>query len=120
MDIDEPLFQPYPSDITFQKFEPFNTYEVPLLLRNNDKVSVCLSCDGIVDDDEFQVARAVKVSQVDTPYFSIIAPANAYQKVAPGVALVFRIQFKPEEQRVCLDVTQTPSETNRFVVGLCT
>ena len=40
MDIDEPLFQPYPSDITFQKFEPFNTYEVPLLLRNNDKVSV--------------------------------------------------------------------------------
>jgi hypothetical protein len=42
----------------------------------------------------------VKVTQVDTPYFTIIAPANAYQKVAPGVALVFRIQFKPEEQRV--------------------
>ncbi len=39
VDIDEPLFQPYPSDITFQKFEPFNTYEIPLLLRNNDKVN---------------------------------------------------------------------------------
>jgi hypothetical protein len=48
----------------------------------------------------FQVARAVKVSQVDTPYFTIITPSNAYQKVAPGVALIFRIQFKPEEQRV--------------------
>ena len=47
-----------------------------------------------------QVARAVKVTQVDTPYFTIVAPANAYQKVAPGVALIFRIQFRPEEQQV--------------------
>jgi hypothetical protein len=46
------------------------------------------------------VARAVKVTQADTPYFTIVAPPNAFQKVAPGVALVFRIQFKPEEQRV--------------------
>ena len=45
----------------------------------------------------------VKVTQVDTPYFTIVAPSNAYQKVAPGVALVFRVQFKPEEQRVCAD-----------------
>jgi hypothetical protein len=50
----------------------------------------------------FQVARAVKVSQTNTPYFTIITPPNAYQKVAPGVALVFRIQFKPEEQRVMI------------------
>ncbi len=46
------------------------------------------------------MARAVKVTQADTPYFTIVAPPNAYQKVAPGVALVFRIQFRPEEQRV--------------------
>lgn len=38
MDIDEALFQPFPSDIVFQNFEPFQTYEVPLQLRNNDKV----------------------------------------------------------------------------------
>lgn len=38
MDIEEPLFQPFPSDIVFQNFEPFQTYEVPLQLRNNDKV----------------------------------------------------------------------------------
>jgi len=25
----------------FQNFEPFQTYELPLLLRNNDKVNVC-------------------------------------------------------------------------------
>lgn len=38
--IDEPLFQPFPSTIYFQNFEPFETYEVPLSLRNNDKVPV--------------------------------------------------------------------------------
>lgn len=38
MDVEEPLFQPFPSDIVFQNFEPFETYEVPLQLRNNDKV----------------------------------------------------------------------------------
>ena len=38
MDIEEPLFQPFPSDIVFQNFEPFQPYEVPLQLRNNDKV----------------------------------------------------------------------------------
>ena len=37
--VDEPMFQPYPSEIYYQKFEPFNVYEVPLLLRNNDKVN---------------------------------------------------------------------------------
>lgn len=40
MDIEEPIFQPFPSDIVFQNFEPYQTYEVPLQLRNNDKVSV--------------------------------------------------------------------------------
>ena len=39
MDIEEPIFQPFPSDIVFQNFEPYQTYEVPLQLRNNDKVS---------------------------------------------------------------------------------
>lgn len=38
LSVDEPMFQPYPSEIYFQKFDAFGTYEVPLLLRNNDKV----------------------------------------------------------------------------------
>ena len=45
VNIDEPMFQPFPSEIFFQKFEPFETYEVPLVLRNNDKV-----CDLIIDE----------------------------------------------------------------------
>jgi len=32
------MFQPFPSEIFFQNYEPFKTYEVPLVLRNSDKV----------------------------------------------------------------------------------
>ena len=39
MSIDEPMFQPFPSEIFFQNCEPFKTYEVPLVLRNSDKVA---------------------------------------------------------------------------------
>lgn len=39
LNIDEPMFQPFPSDIVFQNYEPYETYQVPLRLRNNDKVS---------------------------------------------------------------------------------
>lgn len=39
------MFQPFPSEIFFQNFTPSKPIEVPLTLRNNDKVfyivSVC-------------------------------------------------------------------------------
>ena len=41
LDIQMPLFQPFPSEIVFQNYEPFETYTVPLNLRNNDKVRSC-------------------------------------------------------------------------------
>ncbi|GAA6088361.1 hydrocephalus-inducing protein-like isoform X1, partial [Tachysurus ichikawai] len=37
IDVDQPFFQPYPSEIVFQNYLPFEMYEVPLVLRNNDK-----------------------------------------------------------------------------------
>lgn len=60
----------------------------------------------------------MKVSQVDNPYFTIVAPPNAYQKVAPGVALVFRIQFRPEEQRVNR-LREKENIVERMFLGLC-
>ena len=37
--MEEPLFQPFPSEIVFQNFEPHQIYRIPLQLRNNDQVS---------------------------------------------------------------------------------
>ncbi|KAG9352552.1 hypothetical protein JZ751_020966, partial [Albula glossodonta] len=38
VDVDQAMFQPFPSEIVFQNYIPSETYEVPLVLRNNDKV----------------------------------------------------------------------------------
>ncbi|XP_048966657.1 hydrocephalus-inducing protein homolog isoform X2 [Canis lupus dingo] len=37
IDLDQALFQPFPSEIVFQNYTPCEVYEVPLVLRNNDK-----------------------------------------------------------------------------------
>ena len=54
VDIEQAMFQPFPSEIYFQCFEPFQTYEVPLQLRNNDRVyfddtiSIVCICNEVI------------------------------------------------------------------------
>lgn len=57
VNIDEPMFQPFPSEIYFQNFEPYEVYEVPLILRNNDKVRLNPRA-------AFLVLRNIKMFQV--------------------------------------------------------
>ena len=83
VDIDQALFQPFPSDVVFQQFEPHRTYEFPLLLRNLDKV-----------------ARNVKITCEDSPYFSVSCHRPAGSKVAPGMEITFTLLFTPVEKKV--------------------
>ncbi|XP_071173399.1 hydrocephalus-inducing protein homolog isoform X10 [Mytilus edulis] len=99
VNIDEPMFQPYPSEVTFQNFEPYQVYEVPLILRNNDKVP-----------------RLVKVTQADSPYFKVISPHDVGHKVGPGLPTTFRIQFKPEEKKDYNHELVCITEREKFVV----
>lgn len=39
VDLEQSLFQPFPSEVVFQRYVPCKVYEVPLILRNIDKVS---------------------------------------------------------------------------------
>jgi len=36
--VEEPLFQPFPPEVVFAGYRPFEVYEATLSLRNNDKV----------------------------------------------------------------------------------
>lgn len=99
VDIEEAMFQPFPSEIVFQNFKPFITIEVPLLLRNNDKVP-----------------RLVKVIQKDSPYFNIISPDDVSHKVAPGMASTFRICFTPEENKDYEHELVCMTEREKFVI----
>ena len=97
--IDDPMFQPFPSEVWFQNYTPFETYEVPLVLRNNDKVP-----------------RLVKVVQQDSPYFKIISPNNVGHKVGAGLPTTFRIQFVPEEKKDYYHELICITERERFLV----
>ncbi|XP_078068145.1 hydrocephalus-inducing protein-like [Mustelus asterias] len=99
LDTDRPMFQPFPSEITFQNYEPCETYEVPLILRNHD-----------------QVPRMVKVIQEDSPYFRIICPNDVGLKVAPGMTTTFKLVFVPEENKDYIHELICVTEREKFLV----
>ncbi|ESO91099.1 hypothetical protein LOTGIDRAFT_122343, partial [Lottia gigantea] len=99
INIDEPMFQPYPSEIYFQNYDPHQVYEVPLTLRNNDKVP-----------------RLVKVSCENSPYFKIISPHDVGNKVGPGLPTIFKIQFTPHEKKDYRHELICTTEREKFVV----
>ena len=87
--IDEPLFQPYPSEVVFSKFEAFGTYTQRLYFRNNDAF-----------------ARRIKVLPPDTPHFTVSPVfddpnlANPKDgKVAAGMEVCYLVTFLPREKR---------------------
>ncbi|XP_038663072.1 hydrocephalus-inducing protein homolog [Scyliorhinus canicula] len=99
LDTDRPLFQPFPSEIIFQNYEPRETYEVPLILRNHD-----------------QVPRMIKVIQEDSPYFRIICPNDVGRKVAPGMTTTFKLVFMPEESKDYIHELICVTEREKFLV----
>ncbi|KAJ3596857.1 hypothetical protein NHX12_003257 [Muraenolepis orangiensis] len=83
VDLDLALFQPYPSEVVFQNFVPAQTYKLPLLLRNIDKVS-----------------RHVKVLPLElSQCFSVEGPEDFCSKVAPGMTTAFTVLFTPPENK---------------------
>ena len=83
MHVDQALFQPFPSEVIFQQFEPHHTYEFPLQLRNLDKV-----------------ARLVKVTHQESPYFNVTCQKLSGSKVAPGMEITYHVVFTPDERKV--------------------
>uniref|UniRef100_A0A8D0G7T0 HYDIN/VesB/CFA65-like Ig-like domain-containing protein n=1 Tax=Sphenodon punctatus TaxID=8508 RepID=A0A8D0G7T0_SPHPU len=101
VDMDQTLFQPFPSEVVFQNFAPCETYEVPLILRNNDKIP-----------------RLVKVVLESSPYFKVISPNNVCHKVAPGMQSTFRIIFTPEENKDYFHEVTCITEREKFIVPI--
>ncbi|XP_057292027.1 hydrocephalus-inducing protein-like [Hydractinia symbiolongicarpus] len=99
VDLGSPLFQPYPSEIIFQNFEAQQVYKIPLQLRNND-----------------QVAILVKVVQAESPYFKIISPPDVGHKVAPGMDIIFVIQFTPDQKKDYNHEVICITEREKFLV----
>ncbi|XP_073706753.1 hydrocephalus-inducing protein homolog [Garra rufa] len=101
LDLDQAMFQPYPSEIVFQNCSPFKTYKVPLELRNSDKVP-----------------RLVKVIEEDSLYFQVVSPLDASKKVAPGMASTFTILFTPQENKDYIHRLICVTEREKFEVPI--
>ncbi|XP_071313817.1 hydrocephalus-inducing protein homolog isoform X2 [Trachinotus anak] len=99
VDMDRPLFQPYPSELVFQNFTPAQTYKLPLLLLNNDKVS-----------------RQVKLEMQDSEYFHVVGPKDAGSKVASGMSATFIVFFTPQEEKDYHHRLVCVTERERFEV----
>jgi len=79
---DEPLFQSFPSEVTFSDFKPFSVHTATISLRNKDVV-----------------ARRVQLEPPGSHFFTLSAPQrskNNSSKVAPGMEVQYKLTFKPE------------------------
>ncbi|KAI4897658.1 hypothetical protein NFI96_025643 [Prochilodus magdalenae] len=101
LDVDQPFFQPYPSEIVFQNYMPSEMYEVPLVLRNNDKIP-----------------RLVKVVVEDSLYFKVVSPVDVCNKVAPGMACTFTVLFTPQENKDYIHRLICVTEREKFEVPI--
>ncbi|XP_037230837.1 hydrocephalus-inducing protein homolog [Falco rusticolus] len=75
-------FQPFPSEVVFQSYVPYEVCEVPLILRNVDKVP-----------------QLLKVTLERSPYFKLISHHAVCRKVPPGMLVTFHIVFTPNENK---------------------
>ncbi|KAM9374294.1 hydrocephalus-inducing protein homolog [Phaethornis superciliosus] len=101
VDLDQSLFQPFPSEVIFQNYVPFEVYEVPLTLRNTDKVP-----------------RLLKVVLETSPYFRLISPSDEGCKVAPGMVSTFHILFTPQENKDYFHQLICITEREKFIVPI--
>ncbi|XP_040437218.1 hydrocephalus-inducing protein-like [Falco naumanni] len=94
-------FQPFPSEVVFQSYVPYEVYEVPLILRNEDKVP-----------------QLLKVTLERSPYFKLISHHAVCRKVPPGMLATFHIVFTPSENKDYFHELICITEREKFVVPI--
>ena len=93
MSVDEPIFQPEPSTILFEDYEPLQILEKVLKLRNRDIVPRRVS---IIHPENrlFQVFPYITSKNSSSTRHDQGESANT--KVAPGMEVSYLIKFTPE------------------------
>ncbi|XP_016156554.1 PREDICTED: hydrocephalus-inducing protein homolog [Ficedula albicollis] len=79
---DHSSIQPCPPEVVFQNYSSGEVCEVPVVLRNRDKVS-----------------HLVKVTLESSPYFQLVGPSDASRKVPPGLSMTVHVLFTPGENK---------------------
>ena len=101
VNVDRPLFQPFPSTVRFQNFKGSQTVSLPVAFRNIDSV-----------------ARSLRVLPLESPYFEVVAPQSTANKVAPGVEVVYTVKFTPDTEKDYAEELVCVTERETFVVPI--
>ncbi|XP_058702211.1 hydrocephalus-inducing protein homolog [Poecile atricapillus] len=100
-DPEQSSFQPCPPEVVFQNYTPGEVCEVPLVLRNMDKVP-----------------HVLKVTLESSPYFQLVGPNDACRKVPPGLSMTVRILFTPEQNKDYFHQVTCITEREEFIVPI--
>lgn len=96
----EPIFQASPSSIVIREFQPQETVQVEISLRNNDNV-----------------ARRVKIVQPESPCFTVeLTQKKPSSKIAPGMDISYTLSFTPEERTDYFCDLVCYTEREKFII----
>lgn len=98
VDVDQPLFQPFPPELLFHSYEAFKEYEAVLRLRNNDKVG------GAKKVDNCSLVR------LTTP--PAMSQSRMYMKAAYAACMSLK-----HEWQACSTQVQTSAPFNQAVLA---
>jgi hydrocephalus-inducing protein len=130
VDVETPLFQPFPPELGFHHYEPNKTYEQILWFRNNDYVPRRIKIEpprgGTFSVKRMRGKRGEKLSEEPEDAGKKSGPTRngrptsdpSVGKVAPGMEVAFKVRFVPvdtEDYRCDLVVA---TERERFVVPI--
>ncbi|TRZ17353.1 hypothetical protein HGM15179_009768 [Zosterops borbonicus] len=100
-DPEQSSFQPCPPEVVFQNYTPGEVCEVPVLLRNRDKVP-----------------HLLKVTLESSPYFELVGPNSVCRKVPAGLSSTVRVLFTPAENKDYFHKFVCISEKEEFIVPI--
>ncbi|RMC08855.1 hypothetical protein DUI87_13849 [Hirundo rustica rustica] len=100
-DPEQSSFQPCPPEVVFQNYSPGQVCEIPVLLRNRDKVP-----------------HLLKVTLESLPYLKLVGPNDVYRKVPPGLYTTVRILFTPAENKDYFHKLVCITEREEFIVPI--
>ncbi|XP_053843742.1 hydrocephalus-inducing protein homolog isoform X2 [Vidua macroura] len=100
-DPEKSSFQPCPPEVVFQNYTPGEVYEVPVVLRNRDKVP-----------------HLMKVTLESSPYFQLVGPNDVCRKVPPGLSTTVHVLFSPWQNKDYFHQLLCTTEREGFIVPI--
>lgn len=122
VDVDEPLFAPKPHVIQFTNYEPLQTKQAVLTLRNKDRVA--RSVKIIPPDSKLFSVTPAKKSQVTSKKSAALSMTESSEidqmstKVAPGMDITYIVKFSPEAKSDYAYDLMVMTEREKFIVPI--